>query len=159
MPPDLILQDFPKRLSLLFFLPAPCRFHFFRFNSLLTFFGKILNVFTLLWMIRKILMKKNFMEISDSDLKFFRVLWRILIPCGLFSYAYYWLKYNFRSFPQSLDDAEHVRIHSMNIKFFSKKKFSSKFLTQIWSLKRSQYETISPLANFEYQKKKFEKFF
>ena len=122
MPPDLILQDFPKRLSLLFFLPAPCPFHFFRFNSLLTFFGKILNVFTLLWMIRKILMKKNFIEISDSNLKFFRDLWRILIPCGLFSCAYYWLKYNFRSFPQSLDDAKHVRIHSMNIKIFFEKK-------------------------------------
>ena len=66
--------------------------------------------------------KKNFMEISDSDLKFFRDLWRILIPCGLLSYAYYWLKYNFRSFPQSLDDTEHVRIHSMNIKFFFEKK-------------------------------------
>ena len=123
MPPDLILQDFPKRLSVLFFLPAPCPFHFFRFNSLSTFFGKILNVFTLVWMIKKILMKKKkFIEISDSNLKFFRDLWRILIPCGLFSCAYYWLKYNFRSFPQSLDDAKHVRIHSMNIKFFFEKK-------------------------------------
>ena len=82
----------------------------------------ILNVFTLLWMIRKILMKKNFIEISDSNLKFFRDLWRVLKPCGLFSCAYYWLKYNFRSFPQSLDDAKHVRIHSMNIKFFFEKK-------------------------------------
>ena len=66
--------------------------------------------------------KKNFIEISDSNLKFFRDLWRVLRPCGLFSCAYYWLKYNFRSFPQSLDDAKHVRIHSMNIKIFSKKK-------------------------------------
>ena len=31
-------------------------------------------------------------------------------------------KYIFRSFPQSMDDAIHVRIHSMNIKIFFKKK-------------------------------------
>ena len=75
---------------------------------------------------------------------------------GLFSCAYYWLKYNFRSFPQSVDDAKHVRIDLMNIifLFFLKKKFSSKFLTQIWPFPRSQYEKISPLANFECQKKK-----
>ena len=56
----------------------------------------------------------------------------------------------------SLDDVKYLRIHSMNIKkFFKKKKFSSKFLTQIWSFQRSQYDAISPLANFECQKKFF----
>ena len=38
-------------------------------------------------------------------------------------------------------------------KFLLKKKFSSKFLTQIWLFQRSQYEKISPLANFVCQKK------
>ena len=71
--------------------------------------------------------KKLFIEISDSNLTFFKDLWRILIPWGLFSCAYYWLKYNFRSFPQSLDDAKHVRIDLMNIK----KKFWKKVFIEI----------------------------
>ena len=85
----------------------------------------ILNVFTLQWRIRKNFDEKIFfIEISDPNLTFFRDLWRILRPSGLFSYAYYWLKYNFRSFTQSLDDAKHVRIDLMNIKnFFGKKVF------------------------------------
>ena len=63
-------------------------------------------------------MKKVFTEISYPNLIFFSDLWRILIPLGFFSYAYYCLKCNFRSFPQSLDDAKHVCIELMGIKNF-----------------------------------------
>ena len=66
--------------------------------------------------------KKVFIEISDPNLAFLRDLWRIFKTSGLFSCAFYWLKYSFRSFPQSLDDAKHVRIDLMNIKIFFEKK-------------------------------------
>ena len=68
------------------------------------------------------MIKNVFIEISDPNLTFFSDLWRILRPLGLFSYAYYCLTYNFRSFPQSLDDAKHVRIQSIGIKNFCWKK-------------------------------------
>ena len=93
----------------------------------------LLNVFTLQykgW--EKFWWKKVFIEISDPNLAFFRDLWRIFKPSGLFPCAYYWLKYSFRSFPQSLDDAKHVRIDLMNIKiFFRKKSFRRNFRPKI----------------------------
>ena len=71
---------------------------------------------------KKIWWKKVFIEIFDPNLAFFRDIWRSLRPSGLVSYAYHWLKYNFRSFPRSLDDEKHVRIELMNIKNFCWKK-------------------------------------
>ena len=116
----------------------------------------ILNVFTLQWRIRKNFDEKNFfIEISDPNLTFFRDLWRILRPSGLFSYAYYWLKYNFRSFTQSLDDAKHVRIDLMNIKiFFGKKSFHRNFwpkfdLSHGVNMRKSHHlPTLSVKKNF-----------
>ena len=104
---------------------------------------------------------KVFIEISDPNLTFFRDLWRILRPSGLFSYAYYWLKYNFRSFPQSLDDEKHVRIELMNIKNFCWKKsfhrnFWPKFdISHGVNMRKSHHlPTLSVKKNFEtfYQK-------
>ena len=104
---------------------------------------------------------KNVKLESEISMKFFFIKIFMILYCNVntFRIIHNKWKYIFRSFPQSLDDSKHVLIHSMNIKIFSKKKDSSKFLTQIWSFPRSQYVAISPLANFECQKKFWDIFF
>ena len=97
--------------------------------------------------------KKSFHRNFLPKFGIFRYLWRSLNQLGLFLGSYYWLKYDHRSFWQSLDDSKYVRIDLMNIKNFLEKSFHRN-LTQIWPFPRSQYEKISPLANFERQKNK-----
>ena len=70
----------------------------------------------------KILMKKSFIEISDSNLTFFRGIWRSPTQSWRILRAYYWWNHDYGSFWQSLGDVEHVRIGLKNIKKFCWKK-------------------------------------
>ena len=57
-------------------------------------------------------------------MKMFFIKFFLIIYCNVntFRIIHNKWKYIFRTFPQSLDDAKHVCIHSMNIKFVFKKK-------------------------------------
>ena len=63
-------------------------------------------------------MKKVFIEISDSNLKFFRGLWRSITQSWRLLRAYYSWNHDYGSFWQSLGDVEHVRIGLKSIKYF-----------------------------------------
>ena len=101
--------------------------------------------------------KKKFIEISDSNLTFFRSLWRSPRPSCCLLRVCNWLKYDYGNFSQSLGDSKHVRNGLKNIKNFCwKKSFHRNFWPKFeishggW---RSQYEKSSLRANFECQNK------
>ena len=66
--------------------------------------------------------------------KFFFIKIFLILYCNVntFRIIHNKWKYIFRSFPQSLDDAKHVRIHSMNIKYSWPSRFGLYVCSLVW---------------------------